>query len=206
MANTDSPGSGSPLSDIDSDELEEPKFDHRSRRDSTISADSSPTASTLTPLTLHPSKRRRIGGSAYGHHTPASNATPQPPRSPSGSISSDSTGSVPTSPSMAQLGPTHALSTAYAAAQANPDDPEMADYTQVTRCLWDGCQDPDQGNMDKLVLHINEVHIEPKQKKYSCEWEGCNRKSAIHASAYALRAHMRSHTKEKPFQCALPEC
>ena len=60
--------------------------------------------------------------------------------------------------------------------------------------------------MDNLVNHINEAHIEPKQKKYTCEWETCNRKSASHASAYALRAHMRSHTKEKPFMCQLPEC
>ncbi|EEP78580.1 predicted protein [Uncinocarpus reesii 1704] len=34
----------------------------------------------------------------------------------------------------------------------------------------------------------------------------CPRKGQTHASGYALRAHMRSHTKEKPFYCSLPEC
>ncbi|KIX94386.1 uncharacterized protein Z520_09772 [Fonsecaea multimorphosa CBS 102226] len=210
----ETPASGSPLSDIDSDEFpEDVKFHRRSRshsRDSTISASDDETASamsaTAAALDMPPAKRRKTGASSYDHATPQSASTVIPPRSPTGSISSDSSGSVPTSPSFANLGPTHPLSTAYAAAQANPENPELADYVQVTKCLWDGCTDQEQGNMDNLVAHINDAHIVPRQKKYYCEWEGCARKGQPHTSAYALKAHMRSHTKEKPFMCALPEC
>jgi len=206
----DTPASGSPLSDIDSDEFAEEKFTARSRSNSqsTISAssDGSITPSTSTPRhrDMHPAKRRRTGASTYDHLTPQSGLVA--PGSPSGSISSDSSGSVPTSPSFAHLGPTHPLSTAYAAAQANPENPDLGDYMQVTRCLWKDCPTPEQGNMDNLVAHINDFHIVPRQKKYFCEWEDCGRKAATHTSAYALKAHMRSHTKEKPFLCQLPEC
>lgn len=62
----------------------------------------------------------------------------------------------------------------------------------------------DLGDMDALVEHIHKDHIGARQKKYACEWEDCNRKGMPHASGYALRAHMRSHTREKPFYCALP--
>lgn len=204
MAAEDSPGS--PLSDIDSDEFtEDPKFD----RDDTISVTDSHSAST--PLPMPPAKRRRTGASTYDHATPRSATTGaddalHAPASPSGSISSDTSGDVPNSPSFAHLGPTHPLSTAYAASQANPDDPDAADTAQVTRCLWSDCPEPEQGNMDNLVNHIHTVHIGQRQKKYSCEWDGCSRKGMPHASGYALRAHMRSHTREKPFYCALPEC
>jgi hypothetical protein len=58
--------------------------------------------------------------------------------------------------------------------------------------------------MDRLVEHIHNDHIESRQKKYTCEWVGCPRKSMPHASGYALKAHMRSHTREKPFYCYLP--
>ncbi|KEF56153.1 uncharacterized protein A1O9_07734 [Exophiala aquamarina CBS 119918] len=210
----ETPASGSPLSDIDSDEFpEDVKFNNRSRshsRDSTISASDDDTTSLVSNIArnagMPPAKRRKTGTSSYDHTTPQSASTAIPPRSPTGSISSDTDGSVPTSPSFAHLGPTHPLSTAYAAAQANPENPELADYVQVTRCLWDGCTDREQGNMDNLVSHINDVHIVPRQKKYYCEWEGCIRKGQPHTSAYALKAHMRSHTKEKPFMCQLPEC
>jgi hypothetical protein len=173
-----------------------------------LSTESASGMASPRQLYMPPAKRRKIttSSSAYDHATPQSASTAVPPRSPSGSISSDSSGSVPTSPSFAFLGPTHPLSTAYAAAQANPENPDSADYIQVTRCLWEDCPTPEQGNMDNLVQHISDVHIVPRQKKYFCQWQGCGRKGQPHTSAYALKAHMRSHTKEKPFFCVLPEC
>ena len=85
---------------------------------------------------------------------------------------------------------------------SRPDDEDT--HEQVTVCSWTGCDAGDLGNMDRLVDHIHAEHIETRQKKYTCEWSDCNRKSIAHASGYALKAHMRSHTREKPFYCALP--
>ena len=155
MEDQDAPSSD--LSDIDSDEVESIKF-HRSRsnsRASTVSASSKDYASAAGASPRHinmpPAKRRKTGTAAYDHATPQSISTAIPPPSPSGSVSSDTSGSVPTSPSFAYLGPTHPLSTAYAAAQANPENPELADYIQVTRCLWQDCPTPEQGNMDSTL-------------------------------------------------------
>lgn len=103
-----------------------------------------------------------------------------------GAISEDSFGDVPNSP-----GP-----------QSRFDDDDL--HEQVTVCIWDGCHAGDLLDMDKLVKHIHDNHIESKGKKYPCEWGDCTRKGLPHASAYALRAHMRSHTREKPFYCELP--
>jgi Zinc finger, C2H2 type len=195
----------SPLSSLPSDEEDHERDWHSA--DETISAIGSPSVST--PRAMPPYKRRRTGASAYDHPTPLSTVgdaqMPAPP-SPPGSISSDSSADVPNSPSFAHFAPTHPLSSSYAASQANPDDPESGDGVQVTRCLWSDCSEPEQGNMDRLVDHIQSEHIGQRQKKYSCEWEGCSRKGMTHASGYALRAHMRSHTREKPFYCQLPEC
>lgn len=100
------------------------------------------------------------------------------------SISSDSSGEVPASPGN----------------RLDDDD----NHEQVTICTWTGCDEGDLGNMDKLVEHIHNEHIETRGKKYTCEWSDCGRKGLPHASAYALKAHMRSHTREKPFYCSLP--
>jgi hypothetical protein len=100
-------------------------------------------------------------------------------------VSSDTSGDIPSSPVNARL-----------------EEDDFQD--QVTFCEWDGCPAGDQGDMDKLVEHIHNSHIENRQKKYTCEWKTCTRKSLPHASGYALKAHMRSHTREKPFYCYLP--
>ncbi|PHH69395.1 hypothetical protein CDD82_7784 [Ophiocordyceps australis] len=102
-------------------------------------------------------------------------------------MSSDTSGDIPSSPLNARL-----------------DEEDFQE--QVTVCDWDGCPVGDIGNMDRLVEHIHNSHIENRQKKYTCEWRSCNRKGLPHASGYALKAHMRSHTREKPFYCYLPEC
>jgi len=105
-----------------------------------------------------------------------------------GDLSEDTDGSVPASP------------------HHHPGMSQDDDYgqEQVTVCKWDGCTAGDLQNMDNLVEHLHEDHIGTRQKKYSCEWSDCTRKGIPHASGYALRAHMRSHTREKPFYCTLP--
>ncbi|KAK1730849.1 uncharacterized protein BDZ83DRAFT_342543 [Colletotrichum acutatum] len=141
---------------------------------------------------LRPSKRQKLG--AASTTSPAVVAEPEPEAVPEpdplegmSDVSSDTSGDIPSSPINAKL-----------------DEEDFQE--QVTSCAWEGCDAGDFGNMDKLVEHIHSDHIESRQKKYTCEWTGCSRKSMGHASGYALKAHMRSHTREKPFYCYLPEC
>ncbi|KAI4170463.1 MAG: hypothetical protein LQ343_004966 [Gyalolechia ehrenbergii] len=129
---------------------------------------------------MPPSKRRKMGQISFG----STSVTPVEAEEDPGDISSDTSGSIPAS----ELG-------------AVDDD----HHEQVTICRWEGCPAGDLGNMDELVQHIHNDHISPRQKKWTCQWVGCQRQGSEHASGYALRGHMRSHTKEKPFICFLPD-
>jgi uncharacterized Zn-finger protein len=177
----DSPGSS--LSSLASEEFtEDMRFD-----------DPAPSPSNSTPQ-MPPSKRRRTGISTWDRHTPISSIQDDiPPPSPSASISSDTSGELPNSPNIIAL-----------IGGSVEDDYSGQGRDQVTVCQWEGCDASDLGNMDALVKHIHDDHIGSRQKKYLCEWGDCPRKGQTHASGYALRAHMRSHTKEKPFYCTLP--
>ncbi|KAI1744260.1 hypothetical protein F4680DRAFT_406796 [Xylaria scruposa] len=171
--------SSSAISSLSSDESEEVENDYED-------------ANTIDEPVLPPSKRQKLGdgsrASSSVHIDPEPEPEPEHEHNlDDGDISSDTSGDVPNSPINAKL-----------------DEDEFQE--QVTVCAWDGCRAGDLGNMDKLVEHIHNDHIESRQKKYTCEWIGCSRKSLPHASGYALKAHMRSHTREKPFYCYLPEC
>ncbi|KAL2757606.1 hypothetical protein ACRALDRAFT_1091833 [Sodiomyces alcalophilus JCM 7366] len=181
---------------------------------STDTSDSSDDDSRVALTTYRPAKRQKVGNgsttpSAAVHepdHDPDDGPEREPEADPEpeieaeaeadpgpdpldgmSDVSEDTEGDIPSSPVNARL-----------------DEEDFQE--QVTTCAWDGCEAGDFGNMDRLVEHIHNVHIESRQKKYTCEWMGCPRKSMAHASGYALKAHMRSHTREKPFHCYLPEC
>jgi hypothetical protein len=135
-----------------------------------------------------PAKRLKVGGStASSTIVPAERDVEVEPDPLEGmsDVSEDTDGDIPSSP-----------------VHTRPDEDDYQE--QVTMCAWKDCKAGEMKNMDKLVEHIHTDHIDIRAKKYTCEWVGCPRISLPHASGYALKAHMRSHTREKPFYCYLP--
>ena len=99
-------------------------------------------------------------------------------------------------------------SDSWADAPGSPSHNEWALREEATTlCQWRDCDFGNGLNNDELVAHVQTTHCPtggPKKTRYVCEWGECQRKASTHPSGYALKAHMRSHTKEKPFFCALP--
>lgn len=153
---------------------------------------------------MPPAKRRRLAPhseqSPFTHASPTSTTTGRiglglanesSPIQDDEDVSSDSSGEVPYS--------------AWALQAASLLDEDALGNEQVQVCAWDGCPAGDLGNQDELVRHVHDEHVgQARKAKYSCEWAECRAKGKTQMNSYALRAHMRSHTKEKPFYCELP--
>ncbi|EHA54349.1 hypothetical protein MCOR27_001524 [Pyricularia oryzae] len=151
-----------------------------------------------TPDPMPPAKRQKLQLDVSTASSAVAGPDPNDPAleglSP---VSSDTSGDIPSSPAHHPHHPHHL--------RHGDTDDDL--HEQVSVCAWGDCDAGDLGNMDRLVEHIHSDHIEGKQKNnYICEWKGCGRNRQLHASGYALKAHMRSHTREKPFYCYLPEC
>ncbi|GAA5883143.1 hypothetical protein JCM16303_006111 [Sporobolomyces ruberrimus] len=90
---------------------------------------------------------------------------------------------------------------------------------QIGKCEWGNHCGVEFWELEPLVEHIHQVHAFPEENplqnnlplkrgaaSYVCDWIGCPRRGKSQGSKFALVAHLRSHTGEKPFTCPRPEC
>ncbi|XP_017542335.1 zinc finger protein GLIS2 [Pygocentrus nattereri] len=81
------------------------------------------------------------------------------------------------------------------------ESPEPVD--EQLACRWLKCHLLFECLQD-LVDHVTEFHVKPERSSgYCCHWEGCARKGRGFNARYKMLIHIRTHTNEKPHQCAI---
>lgn len=86
----------------------------------------------------------------------------------------------------------------------NPPE-EKVTKTSESRCGWKGCGQEFAVQSD-FFAHVRD-HLSADWAKpfNNCQWEKCKQKQQFDAY-YKIQAHIRHHTKEKPFRCDEPGC
>jgi hypothetical protein len=79
-------------------------------------------------------------------------------------------------------------------------DTSEIDTGSVTQCCWAECTESFL-TTDLLGKHLNDVHVGKKQSSYICEWAACTRSREPLPNRFAIIAHLRRHTGERPYKC-----
>jgi len=67
-------------------------------------------------------------------------------------------------------------------------------------CRWGGCKET-LDEKKEFIEHVNKHAQEGENKK--CHWQSCTKLEGKKVSRCTLLAHIRIHTREKPFRCKL---